>query len=62
MAEREAQNQRFSDGSYSVPTPRDLTVGLEVESDLPWGSLSMALIITRGYEAEKSRADKESSL
>jgi hypothetical protein len=31
--------------------PRDLAAGLEAESDLPWGSLSMGLIITRGHEA-----------
>jgi hypothetical protein len=53
--ERDARNREHAGSSYQVPTPLDFSAE-EEHSGLPWGSLNMRHVLTRGHETESRRS------
>ncbi|KAK4221805.1 hypothetical protein QBC38DRAFT_491358 [Podospora fimiseda] len=49
-AQREAQNKKYADYSYSIPSPQELVLddGRDL-TGLPWGGINMGHIISRGH-------------
>ncbi|PFH60519.1 hypothetical protein XA68_10833 [Ophiocordyceps unilateralis] len=54
-AERESRNQEHAGNSYRIPVGTDITTDNEL-SGLPWGSMSLGLVVSRGHEAESLRS------
>ncbi|KYK56831.1 hypothetical protein DCS_03837 [Drechmeria coniospora] len=54
--ERESRNQEHAGNSYRVPLPNDVVADENLLSGLPWGSMSLSLVVSRGYEAESRRS------
>ncbi|RDW68464.1 hypothetical protein BP5796_09121 [Coleophoma crateriformis] len=51
--ERDAQNQMHASRSYHTPDPRDMGTDDEL-SGLPWGSLSLRHVVSKGKAREES--------
>ncbi|PHH81200.1 hypothetical protein CDD80_35 [Ophiocordyceps camponoti-rufipedis] len=54
-AERESRNQQHAGNSYRIPVGTDIAADHEL-SGLPWGSMSLGLVVSRGHEAESLRS------
>lgn len=56
-AERETQNQEHAGNSYRIPTMEDFVSNNDTElSGLPWGSVNLGHVMSRGYEMEGRRS------
>ncbi|PHH87997.1 hypothetical protein CDD83_8135 [Cordyceps sp. RAO-2017] len=55
-AERESRNQEHAGNSYRIPVGADITTSDQELSGLPWGSMSLGLVVSRGHEAESLRS------
>jgi len=54
-AERDSRNQENAGNSYRIPAGNDVNAEPE-PSGLPWGSLNLSLVVSRGHEAESRRS------
>ncbi|KJZ75562.1 hypothetical protein HIM_05025 [Hirsutella minnesotensis 3608] len=54
-AERESRNQEHAGNSYRIPVGTDISGGQDL-SGLPWGSMNLSLMVSRGHEAESRRS------
>ncbi|QYT05880.1 BZIP domain-containing protein [Trichoderma simmonsii] len=54
-AEREAKDKEHAGNSYRIPEPDDVDTEPE-PSGLPWGSVSLSHIVSRGHEAESRKS------
>ncbi|PHH64931.1 hypothetical protein CDD81_3788 [Ophiocordyceps australis] len=54
-AERESRNQENAGNSYRIPLGADICADQEL-SGLPWGSMSLSFVVSRGHEAESLRS------
>ncbi|PNP55135.1 hypothetical protein THARTR1_04824 [Trichoderma harzianum] len=54
-AEREAKDKENAGNSYRIPEPDDVDTEPE-PSGLPWGSVSLSHIVSRGHEAESRKS------
>lgn len=54
-AERESRNQQNAGNSYRIPTPSDISNDQDL-SGLPWGSVNLCHVVSRGYERESKRS------
>ncbi|KAL7931220.1 hypothetical protein V8C35DRAFT_119768 [Trichoderma chlorosporum] len=54
-AEREAKDKENAGNSYRIPEPDDIDTEPE-PSGLPWGSVCLSHIVSRGHEAESRKS------
>jgi hypothetical protein len=54
-SERDARNQEHAGNSYRVPMAGDLDTATDF-SGLPWGSVNLNHVVSRGHDAESRRS------
>ncbi|KAJ3491808.1 hypothetical protein NLG97_g5529 [Lecanicillium saksenae] len=54
-AERDSRNLEHAGNSYRIPTALDI-MGDNTLSGLPWGSVNLGHVVSRGHEAESKRS------
>ncbi|KAK3181055.1 hypothetical protein K4F52_007596 [Lecanicillium sp. MT-2017a] len=54
-AERESRNQENAGNSYRIPSPNDISSSEDL-SGLPWGSVNLSHVLTRGHELQSRRS------
>lgn len=54
-AERDSRNEENAGNSYRTPSAYDISAGQEL-SGLPWGSMNLSHVVSRGYEVESRRS------
>ena len=54
-SERDARNQEHAGNSYRVPVAGDLDAATDF-SGLPWGSVNLNHVLSRGHDAESRRS------
>ncbi|KFA60918.1 hypothetical protein S40285_05787 [Stachybotrys chlorohalonatus IBT 40285] len=54
-AEREMRNQEHAGNSYRIPSGSDINSDYEI-SGLPWGSVNIGHVVSRGHEVESRRS------
>ncbi|KAK8141043.1 hypothetical protein G3M48_000960 [Beauveria asiatica] len=55
MKEREMRNREHAGNSYRIPSAADIS-GDGALSGLPWGSVNLGHVVSRGHEAESKRS------
>ncbi|KAF7553638.1 hypothetical protein G7046_g7045 [Stylonectria norvegica] len=53
--ERDSRNMEYAGNSYRIATPSDISSEQEL-SGLPWGSVNLRHVLSRGHEAESRRS------
>lgn len=54
-AKRESRNREHAGNSYHIPVDADISNDQDL-SGLPWGSINLSLVVSRGHEAESLRS------
>ncbi|KAK6077343.1 hypothetical protein SCUP234_06755 [Seiridium cupressi] len=55
QSERDARNEELAGSSYTVPSSEELLDDEGNCSGLPWGSISMRHVVSRGHESQSRR-------
>ncbi|KAM3467830.1 hypothetical protein MY5147_008532 [Beauveria neobassiana] len=56
IKERHMRNLEHAGNSYRIPSAADITGGDGALSGLPWGSVNLGHVVSRGHEAESKRS------